>query len=99
MSTSWEAAGRRGGRRATLAAATAAAAAVVLFCGALTHDATRTAAAATPVDKAALVELVHGFSNGDTAALVRRLERRFARNDRDAVAATLLGFAYQQRAR
>lgn len=59
----------------------------------------RAAAAVTPVEQGALAELVQGFSTGGTVAFVGRLERRVQRNQRDVAALTLLGFAYQQRAR
>ncbi|MDQ3890730.1 MAG: hypothetical protein M3312_09320 [Actinomycetota bacterium] len=50
-------------------------------------------------DQSSLGQLLAGFSTGDTAAYVRRLERRVEREPRDGEALTLLGLAYQQRAR
>ena len=47
----------------------------------------------------ALSRLVARFSTGDTAAYVRGLERRIARNPGEIDALVLLGLAYQQRAR
>jgi tetratricopeptide (TPR) repeat protein len=91
---------RKGGRLAALAAAAGALAAVTLFGGVLTPSpSTEAAAAASPVEREALAELIRGFSTGDTAAFVAKLEGRIAKNRRDAAAITLLGFAYQQRAR
>jgi tetratricopeptide (TPR) repeat protein len=91
---------RKGGRLAALALAAVAALGVSLFGGAFsTGGSDRAAAAVTPVDQEALAGLVQGLSTGDSAALVRKLERRVARNGRDAAALTLLGFAYQQRMR
>jgi len=43
--------------------------------------------------------LIQGFAVGDTASYVRDLEDRVARNPRDGRSLTLLGLAYQQRAR
>ncbi len=91
---------RKGGRLATLALAVAAALGVALFGGAFSSGGSdRAVAAVTPVDQQALGELVQGLSTGDSAALVRKLERRVALNGRDAAALTMLGFAYQQRSR
>src|SRR5438874_13430418 len=56
-------------------------------------------AAPTSADAASLGRLLEGFSTGDTAAYVRTLERRIAARPQDADALTLLGLAYQQRAR
>jgi tetratricopeptide (TPR) repeat protein len=50
-------------------------------------------------DQDSLGRLLQGFSTGDTAAYVRKLERRVRHDPRDADALTLLGLAYQQRAR
>jgi tetratricopeptide (TPR) repeat protein len=59
------------------------------------------AAGATPsaADQDSLRRLLEGFSTGDTSVYVRKLERRVERQPRDADALTLLGLAYQQRAR
>ncbi|MGH3038734.1 MAG: tetratricopeptide repeat protein, partial [Gaiellaceae bacterium] len=48
---------------------------------------------------AAASTLAQGFSPGDTAAYVAQLERRLEQDPDDAQALTLLGLAYQQRAR
>lgn len=48
---------------------------------------------------AAATRLLEGFSPGDTAAYVRQLERRVAGGGATAETFTLLGLAYQQRAR
>jgi len=86
--------------------AAAVAAVVVLlggiFSGSAPVDPLRAAAAnATPSasDQDSLRRLLEGFSSGDTAGYVRMLERRVARRPADADALTLLGLAYQQRAR
>src|SRR5438093_9586471 len=55
-------------------------------------------AAGTP-ERQALGRLLSGLSNGDTGGNVRKLERRVARSPRDANSLTVLGLAYQQRAR
>jgi tetratricopeptide (TPR) repeat protein len=47
----------------------------------------------------ALGLLLAGFSTGDTAGYVRKLERRIAAHPQDADALTLLGLSYQQRGR
>jgi tetratricopeptide (TPR) repeat protein len=56
-------------------------------------------AAAASADQDSLGQLLAGFSTGDTAGYVRRLEHRVALDPQDADALTLLGLAYQQRAR
>lgn len=100
MSTRRVSRSRRGGRWATLAAAVAAVSAAGLLGGVLaTGGPGGATAAVTPVEQAALSELVQGFSSGATAAFVRKLERRVERNERDVAALALLGLAYQQRAR
>jgi tetratricopeptide (TPR) repeat protein len=48
---------------------------------------------------ATLRRLLDGFSNGDTAGFVRKLEGNVARKPADADSLTLLGLAYQQRYR
>jgi tetratricopeptide (TPR) repeat protein len=90
---------RRGGRKAALAAAVVAVAGTALLGGVLSTGGPGATAAVTPVEQAALSELVRGFSKGSAAAFVRKLEARVERNDRDVTALALLGFAYQQRAR
>jgi tetratricopeptide (TPR) repeat protein len=86
--------------------ATVIAAAVLLLGGTLSGsdgvDPIRAAiAAAGPAaaEQDALTRLVAGLSTGDTAGYVHKLERRVAAHPRDADALTLLGLAYQQRAR
>src|SRR5439155_11798883 len=44
-------------------------------------------------------QLIAGCATGDTASYVRALERRVARGQGDGDTLTLLGLAYQQRAR
>lgn len=56
-------------------------------------------AAQSSADQEPLGRLLEGFSTGDTAAYVRTLERRLAVDPKDGDALTLLGLAYQQRAR
>ncbi len=56
-------------------------------------------AAPTSADQASLGRLLEGFSTGNTAGYVRMLERRIAAHPKDSDALTLLGLAYQQRAR
>ncbi len=58
-----------------------------------------TAGASNAADNEPLARLLDGFSTGDTAAFVSRLEQGVAENPYDADALTLLGFAYQQLAR
>src|SRR5207244_8756252 len=50
-------------------------------------------------EQAELGRLFAGFSTGDTARVVRTLERRVARRPRDGDALVVLALAYQQRAR
>src|SRR6266508_4852911 len=102
-----ERAGEMRRRRMLLGGTAAAVAAVVvllggIFSGSAPVDPLRAAAAnATPSasDQDSLRRLLEGFSSGDTAGYVRMLERRVARRPADADALTLLGLAYQQRAR
>jgi tetratricopeptide (TPR) repeat protein len=93
-------------RRALVALAAAAVAAGALLLGGVLSgspapDRTAAAAGAAPTafDQASLGRLLQGVSTGDTAGYVRRLERRVAVHARDGAALTLLGLAYQQRAR
>src|SRR5205823_980729 len=90
-------------QRALLGIAAAGISAVVLLLGGvLSGSPTAPASAhATPssADAESLGRLLEGFSTGNTAAYVRMLERRIAAHPRDADAMTLLGLAYQQRAR
>src|SRR5436190_12081389 len=86
-------------------AAAALAATAVLLGGALSDSpganrlTAAAAAAPTAADAASLGRLLQGFSTGDTAGYVRKLEHRIAASPQDADALTLLGLAYQQRAR
>ena len=82
------------------------AASVLLFGGILSGSkATNPLAAAIASAKSgtaqqdALTRLLAGFATGDTAAYVRKLERRIATHPQDADALTLLGLSYQQRGR
>ncbi|HVM17526.1 MAG TPA: tetratricopeptide repeat protein [Gaiellaceae bacterium] len=76
--------------------AAAATAAVLLFGGALrAGDDVRAEAPAASAPAAAAARLEDGFAGGDTASLVAQLEGRAA----DTTSLTLLGLAYQQRAR
>jgi len=93
-------------RRALLgiAAAGTAAAAILLggdLSGSPAVDPLTGAASAAPTsaDQDSLGRLLEGFSTGDTAGYVRKLEHRVALHPKDGDALTLLGLAYQQRAR
>jgi tetratricopeptide (TPR) repeat protein len=95
-------------RRRVLVAIAAAgtAAAVLLLGGALSGsdapnplELSQARAAPGAADQETLRKLLDGFSTGDTAGYVRKLERRVNRHPKDAEALTLLGLAYQQRAR
>ena len=80
----------------TAAALTVAAAG--LFGGVVAGDPLAvTAAQVRP--EAAAGRLLDGFSSGDTAALVARLERRVEATPKDAEGLMLLGLGYQQQAR
>ena len=57
------------------------------------------AARTTRLQEDALSRLVAGLSTGNTAAYVRKLERRVERDPSNGDALTLLGLAYQQRGR
>jgi tetratricopeptide (TPR) repeat protein len=81
-------------------AAAAVAAAVLLLGGVLAAPPVRAPKAApSSEDQASLGRLLDGFSTGNTAAYVRKLERLVARRPEAGDALTLLGLAYQQRAR
>ncbi len=79
-----------------------ATASALLF-GRAPHHPQRAAAVAletrAATDQGAVGQLLAGFSTGDTGAYVRRLERRVRLQPRDGQTLTLLGLAYQQRAR
>jgi tetratricopeptide (TPR) repeat protein len=86
-------------RRTLLAGAAAlVAAATVLLGGVLADDPAAQRAAPAGATEAQ-GQLLQGFSPGDTAALVERLVARVDGAPRDAQGLTLLGLAYQQRAR
>jgi tetratricopeptide (TPR) repeat protein len=94
-------------RNVLLGVVTAAIAVAVLLLGGILSgpravDPIRAAIAAAKPAAAkqdALTRLFAGLSSGDTAGYVRKLERRTAAHPRDGDALTLLGLAYQQRAR
>jgi tetratricopeptide (TPR) repeat protein len=94
-------------RRVVLGSVAAALAmAVLLFGGVLSGprpiDPLRSAfASAAPggAEQDALSSLLAGLSTGDSAAYVRKLERRVALEPADGQALTLLGLSYQQRGR
>jgi tetratricopeptide (TPR) repeat protein len=73
------------------------AAAVVLLGG--TFGGSSVARQGTPAADSAASQLVAGSFAGDTAAYTERLERRVVGRPKDSEALTLLGLAYQQRAR
>jgi tetratricopeptide (TPR) repeat protein len=85
-------------RQLTLGGLVAAALAAALAFGGLLAD-SPSAPASTPRPDVAAAELLQGFSAGDTAAYVAQLERRVADDSGDGRSLTLLGLAYQQRAR
>jgi tetratricopeptide (TPR) repeat protein len=79
-------------------AALGVAAAAALFGGVLGGN--RAEGTVSHADPAAAARLVGGFAPpGDTEAYVAELEHRVGANPRDAQGLTLLGLAYQQRAR
>src|SRR5687767_9529653 len=72
--------------------------AIALFGGLLASTGSESQAAVRPAPSGA-AELLAGFSTGDTARFVRKLELRVQESPGDADSLTLLGLAYQQRAR
>jgi tetratricopeptide (TPR) repeat protein len=70
---------------------------VVLLGG--TFGGSSVASRGTPLADSTASQLVGGSSAGDTTAYTARLERRVAARPEDSEALTLLGLAYQQRAR
>jgi tetratricopeptide (TPR) repeat protein len=89
---------------AVLALGVTIAAVVLLFGGVLSRShasplAILRANAGVSAQQAELGRLFAGLSNGDTAAVVRRLERLVARKPKDGDALAVLAFVYQQRAR
>src|SRR5947209_19359584 len=95
-----------GRRRLVIGALSAAIAAIVLlFGGVLSRRphpnplAVLAANAGVSPEQAELGRLFAGFSTGDTAGVVRTLERRVARMPRDGDALADLALAHQQHAR
>ncbi len=88
-------------RTLLLLAVLAAALLAVLFGGVLAGGGSGEAARASSAaaGQVGLESLLQGFSTGDTAGTVRRLESAVRRNPKDGASLTLLGLAYQQRAR
>jgi tetratricopeptide (TPR) repeat protein len=84
--------------RLALAGTVAALAATVSLAGGALRDSAEPAAAPA-VAAAAAGRLETGFPAGDTAGLVRSLQTKLRAAPRDARSYTLLGLAYQQRAR
>jgi len=90
--------------RLLLAAAVGVTCVGVLLLGGVFSDGPQSAAAVPAMpfaagEQTALGNLVAGFATGDTAAYVAKLEAQVAGPDRDGLSLTLLGLAYQQRAR
>jgi tetratricopeptide (TPR) repeat protein len=85
-------------RRILTLAAVALAAGSTLLGGALADDPVAQPGTASRPEATA-GRILAGFSPGDTEAYVERLTARVERDPRDAEALTLLGLAYQQRAR
>ena len=90
-------------RKALLFVVAASAGAAVVLLGGVFSDPPPVANATSHVvgfgDQTALGSLVSGLSTGNTAAYVGRLEREVAKPHPDGQVLTLLGLAYQQRAR
>jgi tetratricopeptide (TPR) repeat protein len=86
-------------KRLALAGTVAALAATVTLAGGALRDSAEPAAAPAVAPAAAAGRLESGFAAGDTAGLVRSLQAKLRGAPRDARSYTLLGLAYQQRAR
>jgi tetratricopeptide (TPR) repeat protein len=86
-------------RRALLATGAALVLATAVLLGGVFGDDPPAGSAAPPPAGAAAGPLLQGFSAGDTAAYVAQLEQRVASSPQDAEGLSLLGLAYQQRAR
>ncbi|HET7856772.1 MAG TPA: tetratricopeptide repeat protein [Gaiellaceae bacterium] len=84
--------------RLALAGTVAALAATVSLAGGALRNSAEPAAAPAPVGPAAR-QLETGFAAGDTVGLVRSLQAALRSEPRNARSLTLLGLAYQQRAR
>jgi tetratricopeptide (TPR) repeat protein len=85
-------------RTIVMLAAAAVAAAATLFGGAFAGEQSARPASTAAPDVAAH-QILQGFSPGDTAAYLDGLSGRVERDPADAEGLTLLGLAYQQRAR
>ena len=85
--------------RLVLAGTAAALVAAVSLVGGALRDSGGTAGAAPVKPSAAGESFAAGFSGGDTASFVRRLVSELRSHPADAKGYTLLGLAYQQRAR
>lgn len=86
--------------RFVLAGLAAGAVALVSLFGGVLSDTTQQASArVSPTDQALLGQLLDGIARDDTRGYVAKLERRAALSPADGDTLTLLGFAYQQRAR
>jgi tetratricopeptide (TPR) repeat protein len=86
-------------RRRHLFGVAAAVTATAALLGGVLAGTTGAGPAPEGAPEAAASRLLDGFAAGDTAASVERLERRVRANGDDAEGLTLLGLAYQQRAR
>jgi tetratricopeptide (TPR) repeat protein len=86
-------------RRIVLAGAAALVAAAAAFLGGVLADEPAAQQVPQPSPQEAAGRILQGFSPGDTAAYVERLEARVRESPEDAAGLTLLGLAYQQRAR
>ena len=84
--------------RLALAGTVAALAATVSLAGGALRDTAEPAAAPTPAGPA-VRQLETGFAAGDTTSLVRSLQAQLRSDPHKAQSLTLLGLAYQQRAR
>jgi tetratricopeptide (TPR) repeat protein len=89
----------RARKRIAIAGAVAALAAAVSLVGGVFRDADGSARALPVQHAVAAGRLEGGFAGGDTAGLVRRLAAELRDRPGDARTYTLLGLAYQQRAR
>jgi tetratricopeptide (TPR) repeat protein len=86
-------------KRLALAGTVAALAATVSLAGGALRDSADPAVGPAVAADAAAGRLETGFAAGDTAGLVRSLQAKLRVAPRDARSYTLLGLAYQQRAR
>jgi tetratricopeptide (TPR) repeat protein len=86
-------------RSVAIGSVVAMATAAALALGGLVGERATNAAAVPVAADGGAARLLDGFAYGNTAAYVARLERRIASKPRDGRTLTLLGLAYQQRAR